>query len=203
MANAALRPLARGFDDPVAQSQGAFRAAMNALATPGRLIPFSAGLDVEVPLPVNAAALGLALLDFEAGYHLAPSLAEGGQVEAFFRFHTGAKHAAPREAAFAFIDIERDALRLADFAQGVPEYPDRSTTIIALASSMASDRAFRITGPGIKHEGALSLASLPTDFDRQWSINRAQFPLGVDLIFALPEGLVGLPRSTRIIGEAR
>jgi len=218
MANAALRPLAKGFDDPVAQAQSAFRAAMNALATPGKLIPYRAQLEIDVPLPVNAAALGLALLDFEVGYHLAPSLVapglaapslvapaltEAGDVEAFFRFHTGAKTGGAREAAFAFVDLERDSLRLSDYAQGTPEYPDRSTTIIALASSMTTDRALRITGPGIRHEAALTIAGLPTDFDRQWSLNRGQFPLGVDLIFALPDGLVGLPRSTRIIGETR
>lgn len=195
--------LAQGFDDPVAQSQAAFRAAMNALATPGRLIPYRAGLGEATPLAPNAAALGLALLDFEVGFHLVPGFENEAAILDYFCFHTGAKPCAAKDAAFAFLDLARARPNLGGFAQGEPDYPDRSTTIILIPTLGAPDQSFRIAGPGISGEATVGIWGLPADFSRQWAENTAQFPLGVDLLFALPDGLMGLPRSTRIIGEAR
>ena len=191
--------LARGFDHPVAQSQAAFRAAMQALANPGQLIAHRAVLDTQAPLPANAAALGLALLDFEVKFHLAPSLA-GGTGGDYFRFHTGSTQAQkPTDAAFAFVDLASDTLRLAEYAQGTPEYPDRSTTVIALCAQADEGTALRITGPGIQAVRQLALTPLPADFSAQWAANRAGFPLGVDILFVTDEGFIGLPRSTRIL----
>ncbi len=56
---------------------------------------------------------------------------------------------------------------------------------------------------GIAATSALSVAGLPDDFDTQWAANRARFPLGIDLIFVCDNSLVALPRTTRILGEAR
>lgn len=192
--------LARGFDQPVAEAQATFRAAMQALANPGQPVAFRSQLDTEAPLLANAAALGLALLDFEVTFHLAPSLSAGA-VAAYFRFHTGASETkTARDAAFAFLDLGKDALRLADYAQGTPDYPDRSTTLIALSTSAETGMA--IAGPGIKAVGELGVAPLPADFVAQWAANRAGFPLGVDILFVTEEGFIGLPRSTRIVGDA-
>ncbi|OYU48456.1 MAG: phosphonate C-P lyase system protein PhnH [Rhizobiales bacterium PAR1] len=190
--------LARGFDQPVAQSQATFRAVMQALANPGRLIAFRSTLDTDTPLPVNAAALGLALLDFEVTFHLAPSLS-AGSVADYLRFHTGARAAkTTQDAALAFLDLAKDTLCLADYAQGTPDYPDRSTTLIAL--STRAETGMAIAGPGIKAVGTLGIAPLPADFTVQWAANRAGFPLGVDILFVTEEGFIGLPRSTRIVG---
>jgi alpha-D-ribose 1-methylphosphonate 5-triphosphate synthase subunit PhnH len=192
--------LARGFENPVAQSQATFRAAMQALATPGKPIAFHSTLDPAAPLPANAAALGLALLDFEVTFHLAPSLI-GGAVAEYLRFHTGARETkSARDTAFAFLDLGKDTLRLADYAQGTPDYPDRSTTLIALCAE--AETGIRIAGPGIKAVGELAVSPLPADFAAQWAVNRAAFPLGVDILFVTEAGFIGLPRSTRIVGDA-
>lgn len=192
--------LARGFDQPVTEAQATFRAAMQALANPSQPVAFRSQLDTEAPLLANAAALGLALLDFEVTFHLAPSLSTGA-VAAYFRFHTGASETkTARDAAFAFLDLGKDALRLADYAQGTPDYPDRSTTLIALSTS--AETGVAIAGPGIKAVGELGVAPLPADFVAQWAANRAGFPLGVDILFVTEEGFIGLPRSTRIVGDA-
>lgn len=190
--------LARGFDLPVAEAQATFRAAMQALANPGKPIAFRSPLGTDAPLPGNAAALGLALLDFEVKFHLAPSLS-AGPVADYFRFHTGAAEAkAARDSAFAFLDLTKDALHLADYAQGTPDYPDRSTTLIALCTP--AETGMPLAGPGIKAVEDLNVAPLPADFAAQWAANRAGFPLGVDILFVTEKGFVGLPRSTRIVG---
>ena len=194
--------LASGFQEPVFDSQRAFRAAMEALANPGRIR--SAGLGIDAPLPAAAAALTLALCDYETPLFLAPSVLARSGVADYLRFHTDAMLVAePAVAAFALIDLAHDDLDLSDFAQGTPEYPDRSTTVIAIVASLADGPALILSGPGIDGTAELHVTGLPDVFVDQWRANRSTFPLGVDIIFATPDAIVGLPRSTRIVEEHR
>ncbi|MGL5447700.1 MAG: phosphonate C-P lyase system protein PhnH [Rhabdaerophilum sp.] len=193
--------LSPGFSAPVFEQQQAFRVTMDALSRPGRVVPYRAALEDVGLLSANAAAIALTLLDFEVSFHLAPSLAEA---ESYITFHTGARLAGhARDAEFAFIDLRRDRLELSAFAQGVPDYPDRSTTIIALCDALSGGEERALRGPGIATFVSLGVTNLPEDFTDQWHANSARMPLGVDLIFVSLEGLLGLPRSTRIIGEVR
>jgi alpha-D-ribose 1-methylphosphonate 5-triphosphate synthase subunit PhnH len=195
--------LASGFHEPVFDSQRAFRAAMEALANPGRLRPVGREL-VDAPLPAAATALILALCDYETSLFLAPSVSARSGVGNYFRFHTDAMQVAePAVAAFALVDLAHDHLDLSAFAQGTPEYPDRSTTVIAVVASLADGPTLTLSGPGIAGTAELRIAGLPGDFVDQWRANRAVFPLGVDLIFATSDAIVGLPRSTRIVEDLR
>jgi alpha-D-ribose 1-methylphosphonate 5-triphosphate synthase subunit PhnH len=106
-------------------------------------------------------------------------------------------------AAFAVIDLVNDGLDLAAFAQGTPEYPDRSTTVIALSPSLTDGPALTFTGPGIATTATLQVAGLPAGFAQQWNANRATFPLGVDILFATSDAIVGLPRSARLSKDER
>jgi alpha-D-ribose 1-methylphosphonate 5-triphosphate synthase subunit PhnH len=47
------------------------------------------------------------------------------------------------------------------------------------------------------------VAGLSADFAQQWQANRSAFPLGVDILFATSDAIVGLPRSARLAKEAR
>jgi alpha-D-ribose 1-methylphosphonate 5-triphosphate synthase subunit PhnH len=201
MSVATATPLASGFQEPVFDSQRAFRAVMEALANPGRVRPMGREL-AKAPLPSAAAALALALCDHETPLFLAPSLAARRGVADYLRFHTDAMLVAePAVAAFALIDLAHDGLDLSAFAQGTPEYPDRSTTVIAMVTSLAEGPALTLSGPGIARTSELRIAGLPGDFANQWRANHIGFPLGVDIIFATPEAIVGLPRSARIVEE--
>jgi alpha-D-ribose 1-methylphosphonate 5-triphosphate synthase subunit PhnH len=201
--NTQPRPLlAAGFADPVFDSQSAFRAAMEALARPGRIRPVGTASLADAPLLPSAAALVLALCDFETPLHLSAHLGGQSGVAEYLRFHSDAPLVPePSRAAFAVLDLEQDRLDLEGFAQGTPEYPDRSTTIIACCASLETGAALTIAGPGIAGVASLRVAGLPADFAAQWAANRAGFPLGVDVLFAAPGTIVGLPRSARIIGE--
>jgi alpha-D-ribose 1-methylphosphonate 5-triphosphate synthase subunit PhnH len=120
----------------------------------------------------------------------------------YLQFHSGASLVAdPAMAAFALIDLSSDMLDLAAFAQGTPEYPDRSTTIIAISPSLTTGLPLTLSGPGIANTSELRVANLPGDLVAQWHANRTAFPLGVDILFATADAIMGLPRSTRIIGE--
>ncbi|MGL4439182.1 MAG: phosphonate C-P lyase system protein PhnH [Bosea sp. (in: a-proteobacteria)] len=199
----ASRLLAPGFADPVFDSQSAFRGVMEALASPGRTRPSGVEMPAEVPLLPSAAAIILAMCDFETTLYLSPHVAGLPGAAEFLRFHSGAQLVPePSRAAFAVLDLAHDPLDLGSFAQGTAEYPDRSTTIIACCASVESGVAVTISGPGIAKVSELRVASLPAGFAAQWAANRAGFPLGVDIVFAAPDRIVGLPRSTRIVGEA-
>jgi alpha-D-ribose 1-methylphosphonate 5-triphosphate synthase subunit PhnH len=190
--------LAGSFLEPVFDSQRAFRAAMDALATPGVIQPAGRGLP-ETPLPAAAAALVLSLCDYETPLYLGRSIEALPSAPSYLRFHSDAMLVTdPAMAAFAVIDLVQDGLDLAVFAQGTPEYPDRSTTVIALTPSLTDGPALTFTGPGIASTATLRVAGLPADFAQQWNANRAAFPLGVDMIFATSDAVVGLPRSARL-----
>lgn len=194
--------LANGFQEPVFDSQRAFRAAMEALANPGRLR--SIGHVLDAPLPTAAAALVLALCDYETPVFLTPSLSGRPGLTEYIRFHTDAMLVVePAFAAFAMVDLAQDDLDLSIFAQGTPEYPDRSTTIIVIVSSLADGPTMTLSGPGIAGTTELRVAGLPEGFVDQWRANRAAFPRGVDIIFATQNAIIGLPRSTRILEEHR
>jgi alpha-D-ribose 1-methylphosphonate 5-triphosphate synthase subunit PhnH len=194
-------PIASGFADPVRDQQRAFRAVMDALARPVQPVAFSSDLADAGPLPNNAFAIAITLLDFEVQYFLAPSLVAA---EPHLTFHTGSRMTSdPVEGAFAFLDLRHDPLDLAGFAQGIPDYPDRSTTIVVSVAALDGGAGVTCRGPGIATSNTLSIPGLPADFVAQWHANNARAPLGVDMIFVSPDAVMGLPRSTRITSETR
>ena len=78
------------FRDPVRQSQSVFRLAMEAMASPGRIVAVPSGLAPPAPLNGPAAALLLTLCDYETSVWLDEALDETTDVATFLRFHTGA-----------------------------------------------------------------------------------------------------------------
>lgn len=191
--------IARGFADPVHESQKVFRTALDALARPGWIARISSNLVPPAPLLATSASLLLALADYETTVWLDDALAERTEVADFIRFHTGASLTRiRREADFAVIAAPLAMPPLTSFAQGTPEYPDRSTTLIVQVESLAND-GWIFAGPGIPARQSFSATTLPADFPRQLADNRTRFPCGVDLIFVTGLEIAALPRSCRIV----
>ncbi len=197
--NAPHIPMLPGFADPVDDGQRVFRALLDALARPGtvRQLP---GLQVSLPrvpapLHVAAGAVLLSLTDFETPLWLQ---SPGGELAAWLRFHCGAPLVAePGEARFAVIDSPATMPPLSAFAQGEPEYPDRSATLIVQVAGFEPS-GLRLRGPGIKAECCIGIAGLPAGFWRQRRDAQAHAPLGVDLLFVAEQAVLGLPRSTQV-----
>ncbi|WP_375691156.1 phosphonate C-P lyase system protein PhnH [Pseudooceanicola sp. LIPI14-2-Ac024] len=178
-----------GFVDAAVGASHAFRAAMNAMARPGRIEEIAGG---AAPAPVSpaAATLLLTLCDQETPLHLAGDH-DTPAVRDWVAFHLGAPLVGKGQAMFALGSW--GALgKLADYPQGEAEYPDRSTTLIVEVDALSGEGT-RLTGPGIRTEAHLNLPD-PDQFRR----NAAQFPLGVDCYFTCGGQLAALPRSTRI-----
>ena len=195
----ALKP---GLIDPVMDSQAIFRKTMDALAQPGTLQDLAVILEPPAPLTPELAAIALTLADHEAPLWLDAALRSSREVVDYLRFHTGAAIVSdPQDAAFALISDAAAMPPLDAFSIGIQEYPDRSTTLVIVLTTLETGHGLELSGPGIAETAQLHAAPLPSDFRAQWQANRSLFPCGVDLILIAPGRIVGLPRSTIITEE--
>lgn len=188
--------LAQGFADPVHQGQQAFRALLEALARPGRIHRLP-----TLPEPVDglgpaAAALALALLDFETPVWLdAHSRAAAG----FMRFHCSCAIVdQPARASFAFINGFDALPALADFALGSDAEPEESTTLVIEVAELRNDGPLALTGPGIERQHRLGVGGLDAAHLDERAALHELFPRGLDLFLTCGDRVCGLPRTTRI-----
>lgn len=192
--------LATGFVDPVIGAQRAFRAMMDALARPGTVRALPSGLLPPAPLTPELAAVALTIADHEAPLWLDAPLADNPAVVDYLRFHSGAPIVAdPSEAAVALVADPARCPSFDSFAQGTPEYPDRSTMIVLAVADLAADRGLTLRGPGIADTAQLRAAPLPDDMVARLARNGTLFPRGVDLLLVAPGRVAGLPRTADVV----
>lgn len=198
--SAAFNPEAvlAGFSDPVLESQRVFRVVLDAMARPGSIHTMPLSPPSPAPLGPAAAALCLALLDFETRVWLQPQVADRALVD-YLRFHCGCRIAKNTlEAQFALIADPTVLPPLEAFNPGDPEYPDRAATLVIQVERVSSAGGVTLTGPGIEGAVQLAVPALPADFWVQRIDSQARYPLGVDLVFVTGSRLVALPRSTQV-----
>ena len=178
-----------GFAAPAVEAAQTFREVLQAMARPGRIARLT-GAVPPAPCSPAAGAVLLTLVDADTPLHLA-GRHDCAAVRDWVRFHAGAPFAGRAEAAFALGDWV--ALGpLAAYAQGAPEYPDRSATLIVELDRLEAAGA-RLTGPGIRDAAVLSLPERAAFID-----NAGRFPLGLDFIFTAGDRIAALPRTTRV-----
>ncbi len=194
-----LSSITPGFQDPMLESQAAFRRILDAMSRPGTpryLEPISA------PTGLNAATavIALTLLDFETPVWLSPDLRSGAAAE-WMRFHCNCPLVdEPADAAFAIVGGEEQAPDLGAFNPGDAKYPDRSTTIVFQLPSLDGGAPKSLVGPGIETTAMCAPTGLPDEFWLQWAENAAKFQFGVDVMLTADNALIGLPRTSRVAG---
>ncbi|MDF1749992.1 MAG: phosphonate C-P lyase system protein PhnH [Alphaproteobacteria bacterium] len=194
----AITDLTPGFSDPVRDAAVSFRIILDAMARPGEVK--SLPVVAPVPAPLNAAAVcvALSLLDSDTPYWLAPDL-RNDRIIGHLSFHTGAPFEPDyKKAQFAFFPVEDLATVMQDLSIGTDEYPDRSATAVALVAGFGATGGVRLTGPGIETANDLSPVGVTPAGWKALERNSILFPLGVDILFAGPESLAAIPRSTRL-----
>lgn len=190
----------RGLADPVADGQAIFRAVLEAMSRPGRIVEVLAPLDVPPPLGPAATAVCLALIDLETRLWL-DGAARTRETLEFVRFHCGVLVVdAPRRADFALVADAGAIPPLESFNQGTDEEPERSATVIVQVDSLAAAGGVELMGPGIADRARLCAGGLTPAFWSQVRENHARFPRGVDLVLAAGTRLAALPRTTRVEG---
>ena len=178
-----------GFRDTPVDAARSFRAAMEAMARPGRIRT----TDVAAPpSPLSSAAgtLILTLCDPGTPIHLAGAHDTQG-VREWIAFHTGAPFSGRRQAQFA-VGCWQDLLPLGEYRIGTSEYPDRSATLIVEMPELTA-RGATLRGPGISATATLDLPD-KIEFAR----NAALFPLGLDFFLTAGTRLAAVPRSTKV-----
>lgn len=192
--------LAHGIPDPVLGAQVTFRAVMNATARPGSIQEILTVATAPKPLSPGAAAVALTLCDYETPVWLDRALVEANEVGRWITFHTGAPiSSSMRDAAFAFVSDPLLMPGLDAFALGMPDYPDRSSTIVVQVESFSSGEELLLAGPGIAKIRKFSASPSPVDFRHQLQANHSLFPRGVDCLFVTDVEIAAIPRSTRVI----
>ena len=195
-----------GFGHQAHGSQALFRAALQALSYPGKVIDVRH--DAQVPAMGNSAsaALLLALLDSDCYLWLSPTLAANGVVSAWLRFHTGCRLVGtPEQAQFAWCAHLTELPVLSSLMAGSDVSPEQSCTCVIDVPGLTAARDgehWELSGPGIQERTALQLEGIPdaqaSAFATQWAANHSRFPCGVDVFLTSPTAIVGLPRTTRI-----
>ena len=185
--------LSPGFADPVLDAQACFRAVLEAMSRPGRIMRAGSALAPPAPLHQAAAAVLLTLADADT-----PIWLDAGEAAtAWARFHCGAP-VMPEIGTARFALAAGAAPALATLDAGTDEEPQRGATLILQVTDLIAGEAWRLTGPGIEHEHRLRVIGAPDGFLGQWAENRQQFPCGVDVILCAGDKLAALPRSIMI-----
>jgi alpha-D-ribose 1-methylphosphonate 5-triphosphate synthase subunit PhnH len=187
--------IAPGFSELGPQSQAVFRALLSAMSEPGRVLGCPALIE-NTPMPPVLAAVALTLLDFETPVFLAGGLASK-EARAFLSFHTGAPIIAEPAKAIAILAQTANELPpIPDLNAGMPDYPDRSATVIVGVSGFETGVRVSLCGPGVRDLREFCAEGLSTAFWEAAAVNAARFPLGADFVFCGPRSLAALPRST-------
>lgn len=195
----AAQSMEGGFADPVFDAQFVFEKVMNAMARPGSIIDMNEVAAAPAPLFHTTSAILATLCDSDVSVWTDLLFVSAQPIADWLSFHTGSRLGAEeQDAQFAVICSAATMPPLANFAQGVQEYPDRSATLIIQVEALTPGGDFKLTGPGIETSTNIGIKGLRDDFLSQWEANCAEFPLGVDIILTSHEALVCLPRTTKI-----
>lgn len=193
-----LHEITPGFADPVLESQAIFRRALHALSRPGDIVDIDCRAEFPHGMHRAAGGLLLVLLDQDTRLWLAPSVASES-IAAYLRFHTGCRLVERHvEADVAFIGGTEELPRLASFALGTEDYPERSATVVIQLERLVSHAGWTLRGPGIAERSTFAPSGLDDRFVRQWCELNQWFPRGIDVFLTSGSRLAGLPRTTRI-----
>jgi len=187
--------LEAGFADPVTDSQTAFRALLDAMARPGRVVTFAAPAKAPAGFGIAAAAIALALADIDTPVWLSASCVPAAD---WVRFHCGTKIVATAgmsRFAFAMAD---ECPALAELDAGNSEYPDRSTTLVIEVPHLAAPGPLVLRGPGIETAHTAQISGLSPKFWAERAMLHEIFPRGIDIVFVAGAAALALPRTTRV-----
>lgn len=186
-----------GFSNPGTDAQSVFRAALRALATPGRIQAVEPRSGVPAGLSPAMTALLLALVDVDTPVWLPQGV--DAAVKGFLRFHCACPLVDdPAQARFVAVPAGFQAPALSSCNAGDPAYPDLSCTLLIEVASLDKGQPVTLSGPGIEHTQSLPVTGLDAAFWTQWRENHRRFPLGVDVLLTQGVQVCGLPRTTRV-----
>ena len=204
-----LLQVSDGFTSPVLESQRTFRAVLEALGHPGRIVTLQGNAQTPPGACLSAASILLTLLDSDCSLWVDPVICSPA-VKAWLTFHTGCTIIPePGGAQFAWISDLSELPAFSTFCSGSDRYPDSSATLLINVPAI-TDRAIageesvglRLQGPGIPSSRTVYLPGIDfahiARFVALRAANHEIFPCGLDVYLTTPRTIVGLPRTTRV-----
>lgn len=194
--------LTPGFAAPVHDAQRVFRAVLDAMARPIRPQPVEVSLTPPAPLSREAGAVVLALCDEQTPLWLDDALrqknsSQRGDVEAWIRFHTGARIVDSAADALFCVASGPSSVPSFDILNvGTDEEPHLSATVIIEVAQTGRTCDVVATGPGIDGSRAWDGTGVPLRFLEARRRSTQTFPRGVDVLLAGGGAVRGLPRTT-------
>ena len=198
-----------GFANPVIESQKTFRAVLEALAHPGKIVPLLGTPQTPPGTCPTAASILLTLLDSDCSLWIDPAIFTP-TVKSWLTFHTGcAIVPEPAGAQFAWISDLSELPSFSRFYCGTDRYPDSSATLLIKVPALADNPiggeeavGLRLEGPGVPASRTIYLPGIDFAYIARFVAMRAAnheiFPCGVDVYLTTPQTIVGLPRTTRV-----
>ncbi|MDB5789720.1 phosphonate C-P lyase system protein PhnH [Caballeronia mineralivorans] len=196
-----LATLTPGFSDTVHDSQGVFRALLDALSRPGKIVSIDAVLpgfeqDGGTHVPMAAFAALLALADYSTPVLLQHEHRGLGDA---LRFHTGAPLTLDlARAVFAYLHDAGSMPPLDAFSLGDPETPENGAMLFIRVDSLEHGTPMTWRGPGIRDKQTVHIAGVPASFWHERALLASEFPCGIDCYFVHGGSVIGLPRTTRV-----
>ncbi len=188
-----MQTILPGFDNPVHDAGRIFRAVLDAMARPGRVVSLTGLSGTPAGMHVSTAAVALTL--FDADTPVCPE-GFGDDSAAWLQFHCGCPVlSAPEEALFGLFRSGMQLDGAERYSGGSESYPDRSATLLVQVDSLREGDQLRLEGPGIQDEQRLAVSGLDRAFWPLFARNRATYPLGVDVILCAPSEVACLPRT--------
>jgi alpha-D-ribose 1-methylphosphonate 5-triphosphate synthase subunit PhnH len=183
------------------QSLTVFRAVLDALSRPGKIVDLPAGAATSVPppaVPVLALAdLDVAVATLEAG--------EDTEWASSIRSVTGCRLASVTDADMVVGVRAPTADEVGSLRVGSAHDPERGARLFVLCAavaeaSTAAGTTIRLQGPGASAGRTITVAGVDADvFDAIAAANRS-FPAGIDTwLISGDRRMVGIPRSSRIV----
>lgn len=188
-----------GFPQPVHDAQRVFRAVLDAMSHPGKIVTVIDLPDAPHPLHPMTAAICLSLVDFETPIWVDADIAESGQAMSHLRFHCGCPVAAdPKEARTVILANAQADIDFKRYSIGTDERPDLSATVIVQVAQLRNGSGVRLSGPGIKFQTELLVEGAGEGLWSAIQENQSLFPRGVDVILSAPDAVACLPRTTQV-----
>jgi len=185
--------------DVIFDSQRIFRALLDAMANPGRIITLP-DIRIEPPAANMYPLLVLmTLLDHEVSFSVL-----GGaqtQVTEYLKTNTGSKESRLENSDFILVYGGYSHGLIQRARVGTLEYPDESATVIYDTGSIgagAGDLLLELSGPGIADKRRIGASGIEEN-EIENVLAMRDYPLGLDLIFSDKAGrIVCIPRSTTV-----
>ena len=193
----ALNNFRHKFDEAAFGSQQTFRAILDAIEHPGRLVTIRQNPYAPDLFNSASAAACLTLLDYETPVWI--DIDWRSEAIGWLQFGCGSSVVTePCMANFAIITKPATMPPLDYFRIGRYEYPEKATTIIVQVDDIIPSADKKYSKTFVDKIPRLELKGVTENFWYQWQQLSGLYPLGIDIFFTCDDVLTALPKIKRI-----